>query len=311
MGTHNIIIMIKFKNVSKIFKSDILTQPFTALHEVSFDVPEGSMVGFLGANGAGKTTSLKIIMDFIRPTTGEVEFSSKLGHNRMEILKNIGFLPERPYFYQSLSGRDFLKFMGQLSGLSNSEIDTDMARWAPVFRIEHALNRELKTYSKGMLQRIGFLATILHHPKIIILDEPLSGLDPIGRKELKDVIIQVHKEGKTVFFSSHIVPDVEEICDRVIFLKDGKLAYDGSVSSLMKSAKVQDYMISANVLQNYVPTSFVKEVINLPENLKKYVVPAENKDQLLMELLSNKFNIVSVEMQKPSLEEIFYNSRGQ
>jgi ABC-2 type transport system ATP-binding protein len=302
--------MIKFNNISKVFKSDLLAQPFTALDEVSFDIPEGSMVGFLGANGAGKTTSLKIIMDFTRPTRGEVSFSRLLGSNKLEIFNNIGFLPERPYFYPSLTGEDFLTFMGKLNGIKLSEIKQEIKSWAPRFKIDHALKRELKTYSKGMLQRIGFLATILHHPKLVILDEPLSGLDPIGRKELKDVIIEVHKEGKTVFFSSHIVPDVEEICDRVIFLKEGKLAYNGPVGSLISDSGAYDYTIYAKNNFEFVLKAPVKNLVHLPENLKKYVVAPSFKDELLIELIQNKSVIISLEMKKPSLEEIFYKTKG-
>ena len=303
--------MINFKNVTKIFKTDLLAQPFVALDHVDFSIPTGSMVGFLGANGAGKTTSLKIIMDFIRPTSGEVDFDKKiLGSTKMEVFKNIGFLPERPYFYQHLTGNEFLHFMGDISSIPRDQIKLEIERWAPRFKIDHALKRELKTYSKGMLQRIGFLATIIHHPKMIILDEPLSGLDPVGRKELKDVIVEVHKQGKTVFFSSHIVPDIEEICDRVIFLKEGKLIYDGPVNTLLMDDKEKDFVV---VLQNETKLNLltpVKDLVQLPNNFLKVIVSSRHKDALLTEAINSKSNIFSLEMVKPSLEEIFYKSQG-
>ena len=163
--------MLKFHNITKTFNSELFSQPFTALSDVSFEVESGKVVGFLGANGAGKTTSLKIAMDFIRPTSGHVEFDKSLGKNKTDILSQIGFLPERPFFYPHLKGRDFCFFMGKLLNLSNKEISEKIKYWAPRFKIEFALDREINTYSKGMLQRIGFLVTLIHDPAFIILDE--------------------------------------------------------------------------------------------------------------------------------------------
>ena len=147
--------MLKFSSVTKVFKSDFLKKPVVAVDDLSFNVDEGSIVGFLGANGAGKTTSLKIAMDFTRSTKGEVSFEG-LGKNKSEIFSNIGFLPERPYFYPHLTGRAFCHYMGKLVDMKKSEIEEQIVRWAPKLRIDFALDREIKTYSKGMLQRIGF-----------------------------------------------------------------------------------------------------------------------------------------------------------
>jgi ABC-2 type transport system ATP-binding protein len=288
-----------------------MTQSLVALDDVTFSVPEGSMVGFLGANGAGKTTSLKIIMDFIRADKGSVIFSKALGNERMEVFRNLGFLPERPYFYPNLTGHEFLKYMGTLSELTELQIQRGIKKWAERFGIDHALQRPLRTYSKGMLQRIGFLATILHSPKFILLDEPLSGLDPIGRKELKDVIIEVHKEGKTVFFSSHIVSDIEEICDRVVFLQNGKLVYDGSVPELLKSNSGSEFLIKVDRLPpNQVETP-LKQIVSLPGEVDVITVHESHKQRLLLELVSKSINILGVEVVKPSLEEIFYHIKAR
>jgi ABC-2 type transport system ATP-binding protein len=303
--------MLQFDSITKVFKSDLMTQPFVALDDVTFSVPEGSMVGFLGANGAGKTTSLKIIMDFIRPDKGSVHFSDSLGQERMRVFRNLGFLPERPYFYPNLTGFEFLNYMGTLSELSRSQIKSATKKWAERFRIDHALERPLRTYSKGMLQRIGFLSTILHSPKLILLDEPLSGLDPIGRKELKDVIIEVHKEGKTVFFSSHIVPDIEEICDRVVFLQNGKLVYDGSVNDILKSNTGSDYLVKVDKIQSIQLETTTKNIMRLPGDLDVITVHEEHKNRLISELIAKSANIIGIEVVKPSLEEIFYHIKAR
>ena len=302
--------MLDFQNITKIFKPEFFNQPFVALENVSFTIPTGSMVGFLGANGAGKTTSLKIIMDFIRAEKGTVSFSKELGVTRNEIFKNIGFLPERPYFYPNLTGYEFLTFMGKLSELSQPQVDAGVNKWAQRFKIDHALSRPLRTYSKGMLQRIGFLATILHGPKLIILDEPLSGLDPIGRKELKDVIVEVHREGKTVFFSSHIVPDIEEICDRVVFLKEGKLVYDGSVDQLLRSGQDIDYIVKYRSHKELSLMTQIKNHQSFPESLFKVRVSEKNKTQLISELVGQGVDITGIDLIKPSLEEIFYHIKA-
>lgn len=301
--------MLHFNNVTKIFKTDLIAQPFVALKDVSFSIPQGSMVGFLGANGAGKTTSMKIIMDFIRADKGEVVFSEKLGSNRLEVFKNIGFLPERPYFYPNLTGHEFLNYMGTLAEMSHSQIVSAKERWAKRFKIDYALARPLRTYSKGMLQRIGFLATILHEPKFIILDEPLSGLDPIGRKELKDVIIEVHREGKTVFFSSHIVPDIEEICDRVVFLQEGKIVYDGAVNELLKSNSGSDFHVKVISEKEFNLSTSIKKHDQLPGKVHVVTVHESNKHDLISELMTKNLDVIGVEQIKPSLEEIFYHIR--
>jgi ABC-2 type transport system ATP-binding protein len=299
--------MLNLENVTKRFATDLLQKPFVALDNVSFSIPEGSMVGFIGANGAGKTTSLKIALDFIRPTSGRVVFSEKLGKSSREIFRKIGFLPERPYYYPHLKGRDFVLFMGELSSMSRKDILERLPMLAKRFRLDHALDRELKTYSKGMLQRIGFLVTVLHDPQFIILDEPLSGLDPIGRKEMKDIICESHREGRTVFFSSHIVSDVEEICDRAIFLRSGQLIYDGPVQPLLEKHARPLWRVSV-VTNNLNLTTPVASKVTLSGGVDVIEVDFANKDRLLKEFCNNGVSIMSVEQLKPHLEEIFYHT---
>ena len=289
-STHNII-MLEFVNITKTFSSDILKKPFTAVDGLSFKIDAGKTIGFLGANGAGKTTSIKMATDFIRPTSGEILYGKELGSKKIEAFSRIGYLPERPFFYPHLTGYEFCQYMGALSNISPSEIKKQIENWAPKFKIDFALDRQIKTYSKGMLQRVGFLATLIHDPKLIILDEPLAGVDPVGRKELKDIIEELKLIGKTVFFSSHIVSDVEEICDNVLFIKSGKLLFDGSV----------DKIINENIKSEY-RVRYYKD-----NELHKISVEDVDKNKRLESLIKDGADIISVEQERMSLEQIFYN----
>ncbi len=287
--------MIKFQKVSKVFKVDFWATPFKALDDLSFHIEEGGLIGFLGANGAGKTTSIKILMNFINKNSGEIIFGNNLGSNKREILSNIGYVPERPYFYPHLTGKEFIYYMGQLSDVSKSLLEARMIKWSERFQIDHALNRKIRAYSKGMLQRVGFVSALIHDPKVLILDEPLSGLDPIGRKEIKDVMLELNKEGKTIFFSSHIVSDVEEICEKIVVIDKGKLIYEGSVEDLIEENMKPDYHIK------------IKE----GHGFKNYVISNENKDHFLKDILDEGGEVISVVQKRPTLEEIVYaNNEG-
>lgn len=299
--------MIIWENITKTFSSDLLAKPFTALDDVSFAIKPGSMTGYLGANGAGKTTSLKIALGFSKASKGEIKFSPLLGSNRKEALRKIGYLPERPYFYPHLTGHEFSDYMGLLSGMPRNQIHQRRKGLAEKLGIEYALSRTLKTYSKGMLQRLGFLVAVQHDPEFIVLDEPLSGLDPVGRKELKDMMNDFHHQGKTVFFSTHIVSDVEETCDDVIFLRKGKIQYSGGVHELLASTPSRVFRMS---LQTTAAPVFKAPVIEVVKHSSSWLVKAEvsQRENLLAEALASGARILSVTSEGATLEQVFYGS---
>ena len=206
-------------------------RPKLALRPLHLLVEEGEIFGFLGPNGAGKTTTLKILMGLVFPTAGSARI---LGHEWTdpEVKAQIGFLPEQPYFYDYLTAHELLNYYGQLSGVPGK----DRSR-----RIDDVLTRvgltdvkgvQLRKFSKGMLQRVGIAQAILHDPKLVFFDEPMSGLDPMGRREVRDLMAQLKQEGKTVFFSTHILSDAEALCDRVAVINQGELKGVGAVHEL-------------------------------------------------------------------------------
>lgn len=261
-----------------------------AVDNVSFSISKGDLVGFLGANGAGKTTLIKILMDFSRPTSGMVKFDQSFGSDSLQIRSQIGYLPERAYLYQHLTGREFLNYVGSLNKIPGGDLKKLIDKWAEKIQIIHALDRQIRGYSKGMQQRLGFISALIHNPSFLVLDEPLSGLDPVGRKEFKQILKELNEEGVTIFFSSHIVSDVEEICNKVVFIEKGKLIYTGGI----------DQLIHQNSNDNYNLRYYENEQI------KTMSFPEAQKDDVMKDLLSKKVNIIALDKEKMSLEEIIY-----
>lgn len=217
--------VISLHNITKtIAKTEIL-------HGVSFEVKKGEVFGFIGPNGAGKTTTLKTILGIIEPTSGSIEIFGKSPKDK-EVQKRVGFMPENTYLYKYLTGDEFLDFSASFYKLDKNTL-SERKNWILAkVGLEKARNKKLSTYSKGMLQRIGIAQAILHDPELIFLDEPMSGLDPIGRKLIKDLLIELKNDGKTLFLNSHILPDVEVICDRFAIIAGGHILATDEMKNL-------------------------------------------------------------------------------
>lgn len=196
------------------------------LKEVSFSVKAGEIYGFLWPNGAGKTTTMKSIMGLIEPESGEISVFGEKGLTKSAKQK-IGFMPENTYLYKHLTGREFLEFNGKFFGFEWEELKTKVEELLKRVGLDHAGDKYLHSYSKGMLQRVWLAQSIINKPQLLFLDEPMSGLDPIGRKMVKDLLVSLREEGTTIFFNTHILADVESICDRISIIHQGNLIVEG------------------------------------------------------------------------------------
>ncbi|MDX2030999.1 MAG: ABC transporter ATP-binding protein [Blastocatellia bacterium] len=203
-----------------------------ALDGLSLTVEAGEVFGFLGPNGAGKTTTFKALMGMIRPTAGTARILGR-GIEDLEMRARIGYLPEQPWFYDYLTAREFLHYCGALFGLSRSESRSRAERLLSQVGLADDAEKPLRRFSKGMLQRVGLAQALINDPEVLFLDEPMSGLDPLGRREVRDLIGGLRERGKTIFFSSHILTDVEAMCDRVAILHGGRLVECGRLSEIL------------------------------------------------------------------------------
>ncbi len=225
--------LISVRALEKIFRIGFSRKRVHAVKGISFSVAEGEIFGFLGPNGAGKTTTIKMLTGLIRPTRGEAElFGYPLGSRAAR--REIGFLPENPYVYPYLTPLEFVEMCGQLSGLRGRALRDRSRQVLTRTGVWYAADRPARRLSKGMLQRSALAAALVADPRLLILDEPMSGLDPVGRKEVKDLIVEERSQGRTIFFSTHILGDVETLCDRVTIMRRGEIVVRGKLDELLR-----------------------------------------------------------------------------
>ncbi len=218
--------------LTKVFRSSFRRTPVVAVQDVTLQVERGETYGLLGPNGSGKSTTLKAILGLVTPTEGSV---SLFGRDSREVAsrQRVGFLPESPYFHRFLDGRETLHFYGRLCGLTGAKLKARADELLHLVGLEDASERRLRGYSKGMLQRIGLAQALIHDPDLVVLDEPTAGVDPAGTRVLRDLILELKARGKTVLLSSHLLGQVQEVCDRVGILAQGRLVREGTLKELV------------------------------------------------------------------------------
>lgn len=298
-------IPIRTENLSKTYKKG-LKKKVESLKGLNLEVHRGEIFGFIGANGAGKSTTIKILMGLLRPTSGSAWLWDK-PVSVPEARKGIGYLAEHPQFYGYLNPLELLTFIGKLNGQDDGDAKKKAKELLALVLLEEAAKRPIRTFSKGMVQRTGIATVLMNDPDLVILDEPMSGLDPLGRHLVSSIIRDLQKRGKTVFFSTHIIPDIETLCDKVGILVKGELKYVGSIQealyppggSFEMTFRITDPVISSSEIEEKF------EVIWQKEALFKIELEENDIPDVIGWLMKNKGTVVSLEPKKRSLEELF------
>jgi ABC-2 type transport system ATP-binding protein len=274
-----------------------------ALRPLRLSIEEGEVFGFLGPNGAGKTTTLKLLMGLVFPTAGTARILGRQMDDP-EVKSQIGFLPEQPYFYDHLTARELLNYYGQLSGIPAKGRSARVEEMLERVGLSDSAGVQLRKFSKGMLQRVGLAQAVLHDPKLVFLDEPMSGLDPMGRREVREMIQQLKHEGKTVFFSTHILSDAEALCDRVGVIHQGELRGVGAVANLTSQAQGRVEII---FLAKKVPSALTQlgAEARVSGDMVNAVLPEKHQDEALEVLRRERLKLISLAPVRRSLEEYY------
>lgn len=279
-----------------------------SLDNLTLQVEEGEVFGFLGPNGAGKTTTLKLITGLIFPTAGTARVRGR-SIDDVGMHREIGYLPEQPYFYDYLTARELLDYYGHFANFSKAERRERVARLLERVGLASAADVQLRKYSKGMLQRAGIAQAILNDPQVVFLDEPMSGLDPVGRREVRDIILELKQQGKTVFFSTHILSDAEMLCDRVAVLAGGKLQGVGAPEQIV-SLEVHAMDILFELPAGHALPANVAERITRIGGRCRMEVPEAELYAALEKLRACDARILSVSPVRPTLEDYFLRLVG-
>jgi len=278
-------------------------RPKRALLPLHLRVEEGEIFGFLGPNGAGKTTTLKMLMGLVCPTAGSARMLGQAWTNP-EVKAQIGFLPEQPYFYDHLTAHELLDYYGQLSGVPARDRKHRIEEVLDQVGLADIKGVQLRKFSKGMLQRAGIAQAILHNPKLVFLDEPMSGLDPLGRREVRDLIEQLKQDGKTVFFSTHILSDAEALCDRVAIIHQGELRGTGAIEELTSSVQGKVEVVWQGT---QIPASMraLSAECHVSGETVRAVIAESQQDAAIDALRRERRRLISVTPLRTSLEQYF------
>jgi len=305
-------VVVEIDNLTKDYEVGFLRKrKVRALDALSLTVSQGEIFGFLGANGAGKTTTLKLLMSLIFPTTGSARILSQ-DIADVSMHSRIGYLPENPYFYDYLTALEFLNFCGQIFGYPKSACNERAKNLLSRVRLEESKwNTQLRKFSKGMLQRVGLAQALINDPEVVFLDEPMSGLDPVGRREVRDLISALRKEGKTVFMCSHILSDIEVLCDRIAILKKGRLAHIGPLNELQDRAGDRHHFevvatgTEAPALKLHLGQGLEHDVSPTAAGVRIEVPNEKDVDLVIAALRKAGGKLVSVQPVGQSLEQLF------
>jgi len=278
-------------------------RPKSALRPLHLTIEEGEIFGFLGPNGAGKTTTLKMLMGLVFPTAGTARILGREWTDP-EVKAQIGFLPEQPYFYDYLTAHELLDYYGQISGVPGKDRKRRVEEMLQRVGLTEVKGMQLRKFSKGMLQRVGIAQAILHHPKLVFFDEPMSGLDPLGRREVRDLIEQLKQEGRTVFFSTHILSDAEALCDRVAIIHKGELRGVGAVADLTSTVQGKVEVIWQG---RQIPASMkvLGAECHVTGDTVRAILPENQQDTAIDALRRERIRLIAITPLRTSLEAYF------